>query len=298
MWPFFLPFGYQYLCKMWQLGKIQELQVLRDTSAGLYLGTEENPVLLPGKFAGVSKPGDLLKVFIYTDSEQRPIATANLPKCQVGDISCLQVKEVNEKGAFLDMGIEKDLFVPFAAQRNRLRKGEWCTVYIDVDPQSNRLVGDTRLRNFLDRDTSDFTKGQKVEVLIWEEAKEGIRVVVNGSYEGLVFFSDLYQEVSEGDKLEGYISKIRPDGKLDIRLGERGLAGMEKGSTQVLKVLEMNRGYLPFHDDSSPSEIMATFGMSKKLFKKSIGILYRQKLILIEDQGIRLIKNPDNNARV
>lgn len=295
---FFLDFSYQYLCTMWQIGKIQELEVLRDTSAGLFLGTEESPVLLPGKFAGTHKPGDLVKVFIYTDSEKRPIATTSIPIGQVGDICCLLVKEVNEKGAFLDFGIEKDLFVPFAAQRNRLRNGEWCTVYIDLDVQSNRLVGDTRLRNFLNHDTSGLSMGQKVEVIIWEEAKEGIRVVVDNEYEGLIFFSDLFQEVSEGDKLEGYISKIRIDGKLDIRLGERGKAGMEKGSAQVLKVLEMNRGYLPFHDDSSPAEIMATFGMSKKLFKKSIGILYKQKLLLIEDQGIRLIKNPDSNARV
>lgn len=280
--------GEYYLCTMPQLGKIQLLEVLRDTSSGLFLGDGQgDDVLLPGKYSDRLKVQDKVEVFVYKDSENRLIATTNLPIAQVGEIACLKVLEVNKFGAFLDWGTDKDLFVPFDEQLSRLQKDDWCVVYIKVDEKSGRLIGSTKLSKFLNKDTTAVSEGEQVELMIWEECDLGLKVIINREFEGLLFFSDLFQDVLQGDVLEGYISHKRPDGKLDVRLGKKGYQNIEPNADKVYAMLSDSGGFMPFNDHSDPDAIADTFKMSKKLFKKAIGQLYKKKLIEITSEGIR-----------
>lgn len=271
-----------------ELGKIQVLEVMRDTSAGLFLGDGNGEdVLLPGKYSGKLQVKDKVEVFVYKDSENRIIATTHLPTAQVGDLACLEVLEVNKFGAFLDWGTDKDLFVPFDEQLHKLNRGDWCVVYIKVDEESGRLVGSTKLGRYLKKDTTDILEGMAVEVMIWEESDLGLRVIINKEYEGLLFYSDLFQDVLQGDILEGYISKKRPDGKLDVRLGKKGYQNIEPNADRIHDALVKAGGFLPFNDHSDPDAIVDAFKMSKKLFKKAIGLLYKKQVIEITEEGIR-----------
>ena len=279
-----------FALSMPELGKIQVLEVLRDTSAGLFLGDGQGEdVLLPGQYTDRIRVHEEVQVFVYKDSENRLIATTNLPVAQVGDFACLEVKEATSFGAFLNWGTDKDLFVPFDEQLHKLKKGDWCEVFIFIDEKSGRLVGSTKLGRFLNKDTGAITEGEQVELIIWEESELGLRVIINKQYEGLLFYSDLFQDVLQGDILEGYISKKRPDGKLDVRLGKRGYQNIEPNADKVHEVLVKAGGFLPFNDHSDPEQIVETFKMSKKLFKKAIGLLYKQRVIEITETGIQKI---------
>lgn len=276
---------------MLQLGRYQTLGVLRETSVGLFLGNEDTEdILLPKKYTdGIPLDGEV-EVFIYKDSEDRFVATTEKPLITLGEFACLKVKDVAPIGAFLDWGLEKDLLLPFQEQTSPVQVGDWCVVYLKLDEKTERLIATAKLREHLLKSTDTLKKGDEVEVIIWEESHLGLKVIVNRTYEGLIFFDDLFQEVAQGDILQGYISIPRTDGKLNIRLGKPGHLNIEPNAQIVLDKLKLAGGSLPFSDKTEPEKIIETFKMSKKSFKKALGALYKQKLISILEGGISLVK--------
>lgn len=273
-----------------QTGEFNTLQVLRFTSSGAYLGDNSgNEVLLPGKYIPVeAKIGDTISVFLYTDSEDRLVATTQTPRIKLNEFAFLQVTAVNETGAFMDWGLEKDLLVPFREQQKRMVKHLWYVVYLYLDNISGRLVGSTRIRKFLQKDPDGLEPGQKVSLLVYERTDLGMNVIVDNKYYGLLYANEIFQPVFPGDILQGYIKKIREDKSLDISLQKQGLDNLNESAELILKVLQDNKGFLPLSDASDPEDIYDILSMSKKTFKRSVGMLYKQKLVRIEPDGLRL----------
>jgi hypothetical protein len=277
-----------------EIGKYNMLEVLRRTSIGLYLGDKEgNDVLLPEKYVprqtGV---GEEIKVFIYKDSEDRIIATTLVPKIQLHQFALLQVEMANEVGAFLDMGLEKQLFVPFREQNQKMQAGKFYIVYMYLDPKTDRLVGSAKLNQFLDNKEITVQPGEEVDVLMWEPTDLGINVIINHRHKGLLYDNELFTEVEEGEIRRGYIKQIREDNKIDVQLQKSGYDNIIEPSSAALlaKLKSAEGGFLPLNDKSEPEEIARHLEMSKKTFKKAVGLLYRKKMISLEENGIRLIK--------
>jgi predicted RNA-binding protein (virulence factor B family) len=279
---------------MLKLGQYQTLNVLRETSVGMFLGNDDSEdILLPRKYTdGIPLDGSV-EVFVYKDSEDRFVATIEKPLVTLGEFACLKVKDVAAVGAFLDWGLEKDLLLPFQEQTSPVEVGDWCVIFLKLDEKSDRLIATAKLREHLLNSSDTLTKGDEVEVMIWEESHLGLKVIVNRTYEGLIFFDDLFQEVAQGDVLQGYISMPRTDGKLNIRLGKPGHLNIEPNAQIILDKLIAEGGTLPFSDKSAPEKIIETFKMSKKSFKKALGALYKQKQITILEERITLVKPED-----
>ncbi len=278
------------------LGKYNRLRAVRQTDNGIYLTDREGSreVLLPNKYipeAGLDE-GEYLKVFVFKDSEDRITATTVEPKIKLNEFACLQVREVNNIGAFLDWGLEKDLMVPFKEQPGRMNAWGWYMVYLYLDEETERLVASGRYLKFLQKDFPDFKPGQIVDVLIDNPTDLGINVIVNQQYRGLVYENELFEQVERGDHRKGYIKAVRPDGKLDVTLQRPGYGKVEPNSQKLLAKLKDNNGFLPFTDKSSPEDIVRVFEMSKKTFKMTLGTLYKQRLVRIETDGIYLNEHP------
>lgn len=276
---------------MIEIGKQNRLIVLRNTSVGLYLGDEEGQdILLPIKYIpqGIDI-NDEIDVFVYRDSEDRLIATTLEPRIQLNSFASLRVKDVNDFGAFLDWGLEKDLMVPYREQTTRMRVGQYQIVYLYVDETTGRLAASNKLDRFLDDEPVGLTEGQKVDLLIWTETDLGYNVVINQKYKGLLYKNQIFSVVEPGDEVTGYIKHIREDHKIDVTLQQQGFANIEVNAQLVLDKLKKNKGFLALTDDSSPEDIMDELQMSKKTFKKAIGTLYKQKLIVLEEKGITLV---------
>lgn len=270
------------------IGQFQKLTVSRLTDPGAYLTDGENDVLLPTKYIPIgTKEGQKLNVFIYRDSEDRIICTTQTPHATVGQFAYLKVKDVSKVGAFLDWGIDKDLLIPFSEQKQKLRQGQWCLVYVLLDQKTDRLVATAKVARFFSAPSS-LNTGDLVDLLITNETDLGINVVVENKFKGLIYQNDLFHDVMEGDRIKGYVKAIREDGKLDISLRKVGMKNLEVGAQQILDELRKNNGYLALHDKSDPDEIQSSLQMSKKNFKRSVGILYKSKIITLEEKGIRL----------
>lgn len=278
---------------MIQLGKYNKLITTRQTDNGIYLRDLEDgeEVLLPNAYVPEEVEFEReMDVFVYLDSEERPVATTLKPKAVVGDFAYLQVKEISEYGAFLDWGLLKDLFVPFREQLHPLDIGEYYIVYVYLDEDTERLAASTRLNRYFQTDPITVEEGQEVDLLIGHETDLGVNVVINNEHRGLVYHNDIFKNIKAGDRTKGYIKLIRPDGKIDVSLRKSGFVLVDKSSQIILDKLKENDGYLALHDKSKPEEIQKALEMSKKTFKKAIGGLYKQKRIVIEDKGIRLAK--------
>ena len=272
------------------LGEFQKLPIVRITSPGAFLSDGELDVLLPTKYIPKdAKVGDLVNVFLYRDSEDRPIFTTLTPNLKINEFGYLKVKQITPVGAFLDWGIEKDLLVPFREMNGRMEEGEWVLVYLFLDEKSDRLVATSKVSRFYKNQEHDLEEGQEVQLMIANETDLGVNVIINNKYSGLVYRSDIFHDVIEGDRMTGYVKTVRPDHKLDISLRKTGLENLEEGANLILNELKSNGGFLALTDKSSPEEIQVELQMSKKNFKRSVGILYKQKLITIEDKGIRLV---------
>lgn len=277
---------------MIKLGEHNELKALRNTSVGVYLGDEEGgEVLLPNKYVPDElEDGDEIEVFIYKDSEDRLIATTLAPKIFLNDFACLRVKQVNSTGAFLDWGMEKDLLVPYSEQQNRLYEGARCIVYMYRDEESERLVASSIWTKFCENENIELEPEERVKVLIGEETDLGFKVLINRKYQGLIYKNEVFENLKTGDRRTAFVKEIRPDSKIDISLQEQGGKHISTTSNDLLERLKESDGFVPLTDKSSPEEIKEILKMSKKTFKKSVGALYKQRLILIEDKGIRLVK--------
>ena len=270
------------------IGQFQTLQVDRITPPGAFLTDGEEDVLLPTKYIPRgTKKGHQLKVFVYRDSEDRIICTTQTPYAQVNEFAYLKVKDANPVGAFLDWGIEKDLLVPFKEQKHKLRRGQWTLVYLYLDEKTDRIAATAKISRYL-RTEMVLEEGEEVGLLIADTTDLGVNVIVENAYRGLIYESDLFHDLLEGDRIKGFVKKIRPDGKLDISLRRTGLDSLEAGAQLILDELKRNNGVLPLHDKSNPQEIQSLLQMSKKNFKRSLGILYKQKLVELKKNSVHL----------
>lgn len=275
-----------------ELGKYNTLKVLKDLPQGLYLLDDEgNEILLPLKYIPEgTKIGDMMEVFVYKDSENRPIATTLTPKIILDEFAVLRCKEVSEIGAFMEWGIEKDIFVPFAEQRIRMEEGRAYICILYYDEESDRLVGSSKYNDFIVDERIDLKYNQEVELLVADKTDLGYNVIINSEFVALLFFSDVHKNLRYGDYVTGYIKNIREDGKIDVALQRQGYKNVEVNLQKILDKLEKNNGYLNINDKSEPDVVRGAFGMSKKTFKKAIGSLYKQRLIEIKTDGIHLVK--------
>lgn len=271
-----------------QLGKINNLTIARNTSPGLFLVDEaDNDVLLPGKYIPKTfEIGDKLAVFVYLDNEERIIATTLKPFVELNGFAWLQVNQVTRHGAFLNMGIEKDLFVPFKEQARPMQAGKSYLIYMHLDEKTDRLVGTSKINKFLSNEELTVSVFDEVDLIVSHMTDIGINVIINKKHKGLVYEDEVFKDISVGDHLKGIIKKIRKDNKIDVSLQQIGYKGIAPNAQRILTELEDNEGFLGLTDKSNPEIIKQLLQMSKKNFKKAIGSLYKQRLISIEQDGI------------
>ncbi len=275
---------------MKELGKINSLLINRFTENGAYLALQEGgEVLLPKSYLnGTEEVGKELEVFVYTDSEDRPVAVTNRPVALLDEFAIMETKQTTSFGAFMDWGLPKDLFVPSAEMAKNMEVGEKYLVRVCLDYKTDRLIGVSKYEDFLLTDTQGFEAGQKIEVLIFDESDLGYKGLIEGNFEGLLYKNETFQPIQVGDTVSAFVKKRRDDGKLDLQLLPIGREKYEEGAEKILEVLKV-RKFLPLHDKSSPDAIKELLGMSKKHFKQSIGQLYKAKKIAIKDDGISLV---------
>ncbi len=271
------------------IGIQNRLKVLRFTPPGAYLGDKAGKeILLPTKYIPAKlKVDDEVEVFVYRDSEDRIIATTLRPHAEINQFGYLRVKDVNQFGAFLDWGIEKDLMVPFREQIGKMQKGSSYLVYVYLDPKTQRLVATQKIQSRFENSSINLEVGEEVNLLIGEETELGMNVVVNNRYKGLVYSNEIFTDLMMGDRTRGFVKNIRSDNKIDVSLQKVGLDNLEEGAAVILKVLEVNDGFLALTDKSSPDDIQFHLQMSKKTFKRSLGILYKKRLVELTTKGIK-----------
>lgn len=276
---------------MIDIGKYNTLTIARLVPPGaILIDDEENEVLLPNKYVPEgAKEEEELSVFVYTDSEDRIIATTLTPKVMRNEFACLEVKDVNNIGAFLDMGLEKDLLVPYSEQQKNMRPGQWHMVYVYLDQITKRLAASSKIHYYIESENIELEKDQEVDLIIGETTPLGTSVIVNNRYQGLIYENEVFQELLKGDKMKGFVKEVREDGKIDITLRKTGMEQLEDGAAKIIERLKLNNGKLSIHDKSAPEEIQMMLQMSKKNFKRSLGILYKQKLVKLNPDSIELI---------
>ncbi|MBI5915421.1 MAG: GntR family transcriptional regulator [Bacteroidetes bacterium] len=275
------------------LGKYNRLKIVRQTDNGVYLtdGEGSREVLLPNKFVPETwAVDDVLRVFIFKDSEDRITATTATPLIKLNEFACLQVRELNNFGAFLDWGLEKDLLVPFKEQPGKMIPGNWYIVYLYLDEKTDRLAASGRYQKFLQKENIHVRAGQEVDLLIDNQTELGLNVIINHRYRGLIYESGIFEKIRRGDRRKGYVKLVREDGKIDVSLQKSGYGKVEPNAERILIKLKENNGYLRLTDSSDPDDIAETLEMSKKTFKKAVGTLYKQRLIRLEKDGIYLNK--------
>ncbi|MDH3342227.1 MAG: S1-like domain-containing RNA-binding protein [Gammaproteobacteria bacterium] len=276
---------------MLKIGRSYELDVVKAVDFGFYLDAENlGEVLLPEKFAPKDLvEGDYLEVFLYLDSEDHPIATTQTPKARVGEFAYLKVVANTSVGSFLDWGLDKDLLVPFSEQHRPMEVGDSYLVYVYINNADGRIVATSKIDKIIDDDKEhDFKSQQPVNLIIANSTDLGYKAIINNSHWGVLYKNEVHQRLSFGQSINGFIKNIRPDGKIDLSL-QGGQVTRDKYSTLILDHLKNNQGFAPVHDKSDPKLIADLFGMSKGAFKKTIGGLYKQRLIRIEKDGIRLL---------
>jgi uncharacterized protein len=277
---------------MIEIGKINTLNILRETDVGLFLGDKEgNEVLLPKSRLNVDyKINSKLDVFVYTDSDSKPIASISKPIVQLNNFALLRVKSVTEFGAFMDWGLEKDLFVPYNEQKYDFLEDKFYVIYVYIDEVSRRIAGSNKLDKFLITEDIKLEGGAEVEIMITEESQLGFSCIIEGKYKGLIYHNDIFQDLFIGDELSAYVKTIRPDGLIDISLQKSGFKNVLSATEIVMEYLENHNGFLDLHDKSSPEEIATKFSMSKATYKKAIGILYRHRKVLIKPDGVYIVQ--------
>ncbi|KEQ18591.1 CvfB family protein [Endozoicomonas numazuensis] len=275
-----------------KVGQKNRLKVVDKAGFGVFMeGKQFDEILLPKRHVPEDcEIGNELDVFVYLDSDDHLIATTETPLASVGEFAFLKVKEVNPVGAFLDWNLGKDLLVPFKEQKVRMREGGNYVVYLYQDEQSRRIVASSRLHRFIDETPGKYRQGESVSLLIHDRTDLGYMAIINGQHQGLLFDKELTSPVRIGDKLDGFIKRIRPDGKVDLSITKPGFNREVVGDLgqKILDQLQAAGGYLPLNDRTDPAEIKKAFGVSKRTFKMALGGLYKQRLIQIEPTGIRI----------
>ncbi|MFC1566828.1 S1 RNA-binding domain-containing protein [bacterium] len=276
---------------MVKIGKINQLKVVKSVDFGLYLdGGSFGDILLPKRYVPKNcKLGTILNVFIYFDSNDRIIATTQYPFAMVGQVAYLQVVSVSSFGAFVDWGLAKDLLVPKGEQKRPMEKDKYYFVYVYIDKQTNRIVGSAKLNKFIDIDPVEYKEGQGVDIIIYEKTDIGYKAIVDNEYWGILYKNEVFQDLTKGQRIKGFVKKVRPDWKIDLSLYESGYSKVEPLTDKIIAKLEDKNGFIKMNDKTAPEVIYRVFGVSKKAFKAAIGTLYKQRIILIDQDGIKLI---------
>ena len=278
---------------MIEIGKYNTLTILRDTKVGLFLGNgnEAEDILLPNKYVPNEwEIGEELIVFVYLDHEERPVATTLEPYILLNKFALLRVNYVNQVGAFMDWGMEKDILVPFKEQARPMEKGKRYLVYLYMDEKTNRLVASSKTNQFLNNEVLTVEKGEEVDLIVSHITEIGINVIINEKHKGLLYKDEVYDDaIRTGNRMRGYIKTIRPDNKIDVALQIQGYQSIEPNAQIILDELKANRGFLRLSDNSHPEDIRTVLKMSKKTFKKAIGSLFKDQLIDIREDGIYLL---------
>ena len=273
-----------------EIGKTNKLKAMRTVEPGVYLdGRELGDILLPHRYVPDNcGDGDLVDVFLYYDSEDRLIATTLHPFVMVGEAGWLEVVDVNNFGAFLDWGLAKNLLVPFREQQKRMEKGKAYMVFVYIDDKTHRITGSSNLNKFLTSHPGDFTEGQSVDLTLGESTDLGYKTVIDNCAQGMLYHTEIFQKLSKGKKVKGFIKKVRDDGKIDLCLQKTGYGQVADISEQIIQQIAAHGGYIEATDKSSAELIYELFGISKKNFKKAIGALYKAHRIVLEKEGIAL----------
>ena len=274
---------------MIQTGLFLDLTFHHDTPQGWYLVDEMGvEVLLPNKFCpSEAIEGDVINVFIFRDSEDRLTATTVVPMIEIGQFGCLEVVSATGIGAFLDWGLEKDLFVPFKEQHRKLVEGEHTVAYLYRDEVTDRLLASTKISKWLDKTEVNILYNTAVDLLCFEETEIGFRVIINQKHQGIIYKNEVFQRIEMGDQLKGYVRLVRDNGHVDVSLTPMGHKKVSTLSDTVLEAINAAGGFLALHDKSDANLIQSKLGMSKKAFKQTVGVLYKAKAIIIEETGIR-----------
>ncbi len=274
-----------------KVGQYNRLRVNRKVEFGFYLEDGAEGILLPKRFApNQLNIDDEIEVFVYHDSDNRLIATTQKPKAVVGEIAKMKVVSVTKQGAFLDWGLMKDLFVPASKQVAGMRLGGEYLVMLYIDEMTGRVAATEKVENLMSNDALTVKEMEAVDLLVYRTSELGYVMIINNKHIGILHGNEVFQQLEIGDKVKGFIKKIRPDNKIDLILGKPGYTKVEDETAKVLRLLAENNGYLPYNDKSDPTDIYAFFGMSKKAFKMTTGNLYKQKKILFTQTGIQLIE--------
>lgn len=276
---------------MVEIGKINTLEIVKEVDFGIYLdGEEDGEILMPKRYVPENvKPGDTIDIYIYLDSEDRLLATSERPIAMVGEFACLEVLSITGIGAFLNWGLPKDLFAPFREQRVKMEAGKKYVVYIYLDHESKRIVASSKVEKFLDNLPVEFEVGEEVDVLIYDKTDLGYKVIIDDVSTGILYKNEVFQTIENGQLLKAYVKKVREDEKIDVSLQKLNIERFDEFSEKILSFMKENNGMMSVTDKSSPEIIYEMFAMSKKNFKKAIGALYKKRLIVFEDDGIKLV---------
>lgn len=276
------------------IGRMNALQVVKHTDFGLYLdGGADGEILLPKRYipkGTACEVEDWLKVFVYLDSEDRLIATTQVPKVQVGEFASLKVVDINRIGLFLDWGLPKDLLLPHSEEKRPLQVGDYCVVHVFIDARTRRITATARLDRYLDREPARYSVGEAVDLLIVERTDMGYKAIINGRHWGLIHKNEVFKFLRSGMQEKGFIKELRSDGKISLTLQPVGREAAQGLAAQILEQLAANGGSLPISDKSAPELIAERFGVSKGNFKKAIGGLYKDGKLVIFDDRIELPK--------
>jgi predicted RNA-binding protein (virulence factor B family) len=280
-----------------EIGRFQTFEIEQVGPEGARLASSGAELLLPPEELDPdAQAGDRVRVFIYQDRTGVPCPTTARPAAALGGFATMRCVATTAAGAYLDWGLPKDLYVPPHEQAQRMHQGRDYVVVVCLDRKKERLIGSTHLASHFDYDVRSVLEDDEVELLVYGRTDAGIQVVVDQRHRGLVHHSDVYGAMKLGSSHTGYVRRIRDDNRLDIRLKKRGKAGMLDARDTVLQALQEAEGFLALHDRSSPAEIERRLGMSKKAFKKAVGLLYKARTIELRDEGIALAAAPDDDA--
>ena len=276
---------------MIKVGEYNHLKISREVDFGLYLDDGKDGILLPKRYVPANvKIGDVIKVFIYHDSDDRLIATTQEPKGKVGEIVRLKAVSVTPQGAFLDNGLMKDLFVPRSKQLTQMYPNEEYLVKIYIDERTGRMTATEKVEQFLSNESLTVKDMDMVNLTVLRRSEIGYVVIINHLHTGVLHFNEVFRDISIGDSFKGFIKKIYADNKIDVVVGKPGYQKVEDELQKIINLLEENNGYLPYNDKSSPEDIYSYFGMSKKTFKMTTGNLYKQRKIEFTKTGIKLVQ--------
>ncbi|MBK8628432.1 MAG: GntR family transcriptional regulator [Saprospiraceae bacterium] len=276
---------------MVQLGHKTSLRIVKKTDFGYFLdGGERGEILMPNRYVTPEMViDDYVDVFVFLDGEERIVATTETPYAQEGEFGWMKVNKIETVGAFLDWGVSKELLVPFSEQKIKMEEGRYYLVYVYLDKLTDRLAATMKVEKFLDKSPSDYKVNDQVDLIIWTATEVGYKAIINGKHQGVIYRNEIFKPIHTGQKMVGYIKKVREDGKIDLALDPLGYVKIDAQAQKVLDLLHKSKGKLPYNDKTDPEVIYKIFGMSKKVFKQAIGTLYKQKQITITDQGIAIV---------